>query len=141
MNKLNTVRPTLYNHMVRIAVEGCCHGELDQIYASIKLTEEKQNIKVDLVIICGDFQVCFYCCFVSKQSKHLVQQALRDESDQAAIACPQKYIKLGTFHKYYNGTAVAPYPTLFIGGNHEASNYLWELYCVSLGILLLRTLM
>ena len=23
---------------------------------------------------------------------------------------------------------MAPYPTLFIGGNHEASNYLWELY-------------
>jgi lariat debranching enzyme len=23
---------------------------------------------------------------------------------------------------------VAPYPTLFIGGNHEACNYLWELY-------------
>jgi hypothetical protein len=23
---------------------------------------------------------------------------------------------------------VAPYPTIFIGGNHEASNYLWELW-------------
>ena len=23
---------------------------------------------------------------------------------------------------------VAPYPTVFIGGNHEAANYLWELY-------------
>jgi hypothetical protein len=21
---------------------------------------------------------------------------------------------------------VAPYPTLFVGGNHEAANYLWE---------------
>ncbi len=23
---------------------------------------------------------------------------------------------------------MAPIPTLFIGGNHEAANYLWELY-------------
>jgi lariat debranching enzyme len=28
--------------------------------------------------------------------------------------------------QYYTGEAVAPYPTLFIGGNHEATNYLWE---------------
>jgi lariat debranching enzyme len=28
--------------------------------------------------------------------------------------------------QYYTGEAVAPYPTLFIGGNHEACNYLWE---------------
>ncbi|CAM8928981.1 unnamed protein product [Rhodiola kirilowii] len=35
---------------------------------------------------------------------------------------------MGTFWKYYSGEAVAPIPTIFIGGNHEASNYLWELY-------------
>ncbi|KAI3872831.1 hypothetical protein MKW92_009656 [Papaver armeniacum] len=29
---------------------------------------------------------------------------------------------------YYSGQEVAPLPTVFIGGNHEASNYLWELY-------------
>ena len=28
--------------------------------------------------------------------------------------------------QYYTGEAVAPYPTIFVGGNHEASNYLWE---------------
>jgi hypothetical protein len=27
---------------------------------------------------------------------------------------------------------VAPYPTIFIGGNHEASNYLWELWVTSI---------
>jgi len=41
---------------------------------------------------------------------------------------PAKFRQLGTFYKYYSGEAVAPYPTIFIGGNHEAANYLWELY-------------
>ncbi|KAM0431432.1 hypothetical protein ACHAPT_005409 [Fusarium lateritium] len=35
---------------------------------------------------------------------------------------------MGDFHKYYSGTAKAPVLTLVIGGNHEASNYLFELY-------------
>ncbi|XP_051139333.1 lariat debranching enzyme isoform X2 [Andrographis paniculata] len=33
-----------------------------------------------------------------------------------------------SFWKYYSGEKTAPFPTIFIGGNHEASNYLWELY-------------
>lgn len=32
------------------------------------------------------------------------------------------------FHEYYSGARVAPYLTIFIGGNHEASNYMWEIY-------------
>lgn len=32
------------------------------------------------------------------------------------------------FHEYYSGARVAPYLTIFIGGNHEASNYMWELF-------------
>lgn len=32
------------------------------------------------------------------------------------------------FHEYYSGKKTAPIMTLFIGGNHEASNHLWELY-------------
>lgn len=43
------------------------------------------------------------------------------------MAVPVKYRRMGTFWKYYTGKAVAPYLTIFIGGNHEASNYLWEL--------------
>ena len=35
---------------------------------------------------------------------------------------------MGDFHEYYSGQKTAPYLTLFIGGNHEASNYLSELY-------------
>lgn len=33
-----------------------------------------------------------------------------------------------TFYKYYSGERVAPVPTIFVGGNHEASNYCQELY-------------
>ncbi|XP_052190135.1 lariat debranching enzyme isoform X2 [Diospyros lotus] len=35
---------------------------------------------------------------------------------------------MNSFWKYYSGEKVAPVPTVFIGGNHEASNHLWELY-------------
>ena len=29
--------------------------------------------------------------------------------------------------RYYTGETVAPILTIVIGGNHEASNYFWEL--------------
>jgi lariat debranching enzyme len=41
---------------------------------------------------------------------------------------PPKYYAMHDFHEYYAGSRVAPYLTIFIGGNHEASNYMWELY-------------
>lgn len=92
-----------------IAVEGCCHGELDKIYETIQHAEQQNNMKVDLLLICGDFQ------------------AVRNKSDLASMAVPVKYQKLNTFYKYYSGEKVAPVLTIFIGGNHEASNYLQEL--------------
>ena len=95
---------------MRVAIEGCMHGELDDVYASIRHLEEENGIKVDLLICCGDFQ------------------AIRNVGDLQSMAVPDKYKELGTFHQYYSGEKVAPYPTLFIGGNHEASNHLWELY-------------
>ena len=36
---------------MKIAVEGCCHGELDKIYETITHLEKEQNIKVS--------QTCF----------------------------------------------------------------------------------
>ena len=95
---------------MKIAVEGCCHGELDKIYAAMRHLEQREGIKIDLLICCGDFQ------------------AVRNIDDLECMSVPNKYKQLGTFHKYYSGETTAPYPTLFIGGNHEASNYLWELY-------------
>lgn len=41
----------------QIAVEGCCHGELDALYATLAHLEKVEGRKVDLLICCGDFQV------------------------------------------------------------------------------------
>ncbi|KAH7300307.1 hypothetical protein KP509_24G055500 [Ceratopteris richardii] len=95
---------------MKIAVEGCAHGDLDNIYATMQHLERMENIKIDLLICCGDFQ------------------AVRNEDDLHCMACPNKYKSMKTFWKYYAGEETAPYPTIFVGGNHEASNHLWELY-------------
>ncbi|XP_071112185.1 lariat debranching enzyme B-like [Haliotis cracherodii] len=94
---------------MKIAVEGCCHGELDKIYETIQHLEKKNNMTVDLLLICGDFQ------------------AVRNRADLPCMAVPPKYQRLNTFYKYYSGEKMAPVLTIFIGGNHEASNYLQEL--------------
>ncbi|KAG9011979.1 hypothetical protein FRB90_006885 [Tulasnella sp. 427] len=95
---------------MKIAVEGCCHGQLDAIYSRIEQLERQNGYQVDLVLICGDFQ------------------AMRTQADLSCMAVPQKYLAMGDFPKYYTGEKVAPILTLIIGGNHEASNYMWELY-------------
>ncbi|KAG5462393.1 MAG: hypothetical protein BJ554DRAFT_5287 [Olpidium bornovanus] len=133
---------------MRIAVEGCCHGELDTIYGTLKLLEQRENVKINLLLICGDFQVrCrsspsppdravprvetldrVSAPFAEGRPWRDTLQSIRNTADMDCLACPQKYRQLGTFYQYYTGEKKAPYPTLFIGGNHEASNYLWELY-------------
>ncbi|XP_057707397.1 lariat debranching enzyme [Corythoichthys intestinalis] len=94
---------------MKIAVEGCCHGELDKIYETIAYLEKKEGVKVDLLLCCGDFQ------------------AVRNEGDLRCMAVPAKYRTMQTFYKYYSGEKKAPILTIFIGGNHEASNHLQEL--------------
>lgn len=48
-------------HTMRIAVIGCSHGTLDDIYASVERCHEEAKAKgepgIDLMICCGDFQV------------------------------------------------------------------------------------
>jgi lariat debranching enzyme len=56
------------------------------------------------------------------------EQAVRNASDLKAVSMPTKYYAMHDFHEYYSGARTAPYLTMFIGGNHEASNYMWELY-------------
>ncbi|XP_065211972.1 lariat debranching enzyme B isoform X1 [Planococcus citri] len=92
---------------MKIAIVGCAHGKLDQIYDNLK--RDHRNEKIDLVICCGDFQ------------------AARNESDLQCMAVPPKYRSMGSFYKYYSGEKQAPVLTLFIGGNHEASNFMQEL--------------
>ena len=53
---------------------------------------------------------------------------MRNATDLHAIAMPPKYRRMGDFYRYYAGHRKAPYLTLFVGGNHEASNHLQELY-------------
>lgn len=92
-----------------IAVQGCCHGELEAIYETVAHIQEAKNKKIDLLICCGDFQ------------------AVRDQYDLESMAVPPKYRQMGVFSQYYSGAKSAPVLTLFIGGNHEASKHLWEL--------------
>ncbi|KAG5893177.1 hypothetical protein JTB14_000437 [Gonioctena quinquepunctata] len=94
---------------MKIAIEGCAHGELENIYDTIHVIQEKQGIKVDLLICCGDFQ------------------SSRNKDDLMCMAVPAKYQNICTFYKYYSGEKKAPVLTIFIGGNHEASNFLQEL--------------
>ncbi|KAH2435195.1 hypothetical protein KXW35_005072 [Aspergillus fumigatus] len=96
---------------LRVAFEGCGHGRLDDIYDSVTRSATRRGWDgVDLVVIGGDFQ------------------AVRNSNDLACMSVPQKYKAIGDFHEYYSGKKTAPYLTIFIGGNHEASNYLFELY-------------
>ncbi|KAK4102017.1 DBR1-domain-containing protein [Parathielavia hyrcaniae] len=96
---------------VRIAVEGCGHGTLNAIYAAVDTAcKERQWDGVDLLIIGGDFQ------------------AVRNAADLNVMSVPAKYRELGDFHEYYSGARKAPYLTIFVAGNHEASSHLWELY-------------
>ncbi|PYH96594.1 DBR1-domain-containing protein [Aspergillus ellipticus CBS 707.79] len=96
---------------IRVALEGCGHGCLHDIYASVERTASLRGWNgVDLVIIGGDFQ------------------AVRNSNDLACMSVPNKYKEMGDFHEYYSGQRTAPYLTIFIGGNHEASNHLFELY-------------
>lgn len=44
------------------------------------------------------------------------------------MSVPHKYRAIGDFHEYYSGARKAPYLTIFIAGNHEASNHLSELF-------------
>jgi lariat debranching enzyme len=94
---------------VTIAVEGCCHGQLDAIYERIQKHQRESGQTVDLLLCCGDFQ------------------SLRNLADFHSLAVPPKYRSLGDFYAYYSGVKQAPLLTIFIGGNHEASQPLQEL--------------
>lgn len=66
---------------MKIAIEGCAHGDLENIYDTIKSLEEEQGIKVDLLICCGDFQ------------------SSRNQEDLRCMAVPAKYYNLCSFYK------------------------------------------
>ena len=95
---------------INIIVTGCIHGCMDKMYKDIQEFEIQKQKKIDLVLCTGDFE------------------SLRNEEDLKFISCPEHYRTMGDFHKYYSSKVKAPYLTIFIGGNHEASNYLEQIY-------------
>lgn len=66
---------------MKVAVEGCAHGELEKIYDTIAFIEEQESIKVDLLLCCGDFQ------------------ATRNLNDLECMAVPKKFRDICTFYK------------------------------------------
>lgn len=66
----------------QVAVEGCCHGRLDDIYKQVASMERKGKYKVDLLLICGDFQ------------------ATRNAQDLECMVVPPKHKHLNDFPKY-----------------------------------------
>ena len=82
---------------VQVAVQGCAHGALDDIYAELQRQEQQFQRKAELLICCGDFE------------------ATRNTQDLNAMAVPAKFRKLKDFWQYYNGQKRAPVLTLVIG--------------------------
>ena len=95
---------------LRVAVVGCLHGELDAVYRTIEYADAQCGRNTDLVLICGDFQ------------------ASRDQRDLSSMAVATFYRRFGDYKDYYEGHKRAPILSIFVGGNHEASTHLWDLY-------------
>lgn len=62
-------------------MEGCCHGELDAIYNSVKRLEQQNRYKIDLLLVCGDMK------------------ASRNVNDVACMAVPDRHKVMGSFYK------------------------------------------
>ena len=78
-----------------VAVEGCAHGNLDEIYDSLLQTQQQNEINIDLLLCCGDFQ-----SIRNEQDmvRKLKKKSLRLErllpwniTLQECLACPVKY--------------------------------------------------
>lgn len=95
---------------LNIAVIGCLHGKLCEVYETLMEHELKTKKPIDMVLITGDFQ------------------SIRKKDDLSFIKVPEKYKHQGDFPAYYNRKKRIPYKTIFIGGNHEASNILNDFF-------------
>jgi len=93
-----------------VAVVGCLHGQLSQLYQDIASRDKSEGKQTNLVIVCGDMQT------------------VRHSQDIPSVNIPKKYLQdIGDFAEYYDGKKKVPILTVCIGGNHEASGYLREL--------------
>ena len=95
-------------------------------------------VQVDLLLCCGDFQstrnlsdlACMACpdkykemCSFYKYYRCVETQDGR-KSGNFFPSVPSKQFSLITLCQCFSGEAIAPLLTIFIGGNHEATNYL-----------------
>lgn len=67
-----------------MAIEGCCHGELDNIYATLEYMQKAKGKKIDLLICCGDFQVQedmhAHRCTVQRELKRTARGSLQNKA-------------------------------------------------------------
>lgn len=94
---------------MKVAVFGCLHGKLNEMYDEVLRYEKTENISIEIIIVCGDCQT------------------IRHFDDLKCLSVPNKYKKVGDFPDYYSGAKKIPRLTIMVGGNHEASNYLMTL--------------
>ena len=79
--------------------EGCGHGELDKIYAAMKHLEEREGVVIDLLI-----------CWATSRRCNL---------DDLDMSVPKAHLNRHLLEVLLRRGCRA-YPTIFIGGNHEA---------------------
>lgn len=89
-----------------IAIFGDVHGHQDAMVRAVLCWQEQNQASVDLILCVGDFQ------------------AMRGEIDMRAMACPAKYQQVGDYPAYHAGEKSFPVEVVFVGGNHEAYNWL-----------------
>jgi hypothetical protein len=131
-------------------VEGCCHGELDDIYATLQHLEKVEDKKIDLLICCGDFQARRPAHLHARHawapaaqapahpapdactpSSHALQ-AVRNYDDLETMACPPKYRALNTFYKSVKSLCSSwvsvsrPYPSEPLPTNTCPQVLLWR---------------
>lgn len=83
------------------AAVGDVHGHFGTMTRLLRTVERKLGSNLGFVLQVGDFE------------------PVRDEGDLATVACPSKYRHMGDFPKVVAGVTPIPWPTYFIGGNHE----------------------
>ena len=106
----NIMNSTQQQNQQHIAIVGCVHGNYTQMYTTIQQYEQETRKKISFVLCTGDMQT------------------IRNNEDLKYLKVPPKYKQMGDFHEYYEGKKKAPYLTIFIGGNHEASNVLHHMF-------------
>ena len=92
-----------------IAIIGDVHGHHDLMVEAIGRRQEQTGHYIDFIICVGDFQ------------------SMRDETDMRAMACPARYQQVGEYPAYHRGEKQFPAEVVFVGGNHEAYNWLEEM--------------